>query len=243
MKRNLRGKVQWSIAFWLLRFDDISWHSIFPKTQKLEQRLSQETNLHLPSQLSRQEKVWPGQTNQSGLAPSICFGIMILSLWLPARSIRRSKRRGLKEELTFPSGKERRRKLTAALRLHRIFPYGFVAAAALVLSNGHTGPFVTPAHGECNDSIKPQSVVVSASGGCIDRAPVGKRRAKKGKGKEGGVWASSVQRWVDVHTHAHTRLNTIFSLIYSRFSAHVLLASATAAVSWWFSPSVNEGAG
>lgn len=100
------------------------------------------------------------------------------------------------------------------LCLHRIFPYGFVASAALVLSNGQAGPFVTAAQGECNDSIKPQSVVVAASGWCIDRAPVRRRRAR-GRGGEQGV-----QMWSNggtcTHMHAKTRPGTISSLIYSR---------------------------
>lgn len=135
---------------------------------------------------------------------------MILSLWLPDKSIKWSKQHSLKEKPTFPSGKERRRKLTMLLCQHRIFPYGFVAAAALVLSNGRAGPFVTAAQGECNDSIKPQSIVVSASGWCIDRAPV-RRRRTRGKGVE--VWSDG---WMCTHIHTQTRPDTIFSLIYSR---------------------------
>lgn len=78
----------------------IWWNSIslcvqgvlLPKHRSRNRVSSQETNLHRQSWLSWQEKVCLGQTNQSGPAPSICFGIMILSLWLPARSIRWSKR-------------------------------------------------------------------------------------------------------------------------------------------------------
>lgn len=187
----LRGMLQWSLTCWSLRFDKIPYHGLsgasyfIPKHRSRNRVSPQETNLHPQSRLSWQEKVCLGQTNQSGLAPSICFGIMILSLWLPARSIRWSKRRSLKEEPTFPSGKDEnvKKKTNSGVAPASFFFFLMVSSTALVLSSGHAGPFVTPAQWECNDSIKLQSIVVSAAGWCIDRAPVRRRRARG----EGGV--------------------------------------------------------
>lgn len=220
MKLVLRDKMQ-LLAFWLLRFDDILHYNFSHNTEAgtvLPLRQDSTSRLGSPDR----KKSGQDKLIKAASPPSICFGIMILSLWLPARSIRRSKRRGLKEEPTFPSGKERRGKLTAVL-----VPASYIS---LWPRRGCCAcPFKRPreairnaAQGECNDSIKPQSVVVSASGWRIDRAPVRRRRAEEEE-EEAGRRGASVKcaamggrAHACTRAHTHARLDTIFSLIYSR---------------------------
>lgn len=110
------------------------------------------------------------------------------------------------------------------------FVMAVLCYAILRYINSLMGPIHNARTGDCNDSIK---MLHLCSGMVYWSGLVRKRGEGRGKG-----------RWVEksMRAQTHTHIDNLYPNLL-QISAHVLLAPATAAVSCWFSPSVNEEAG